>query len=110
MINSMLCTITESEYPKTMKNKYSGRLDSWKGQEMFLFSKKTSRQPTQPPTQWVQGVKQLGMMLTTHLHLVLRVRKKWRNTSSPSVFLHGMHRDNFTFSLLGPILIYLSMN
>jgi hypothetical protein len=55
--------------------------DSWQEHEIFLFST-ASRPvlgPTQPPIQWVLGalslgVKWPGVKLTTHLHLVLRVR------------------------------------
>jgi len=40
----MLHTLTVCEYPQNMKNKTSGRLDSWQEQEMFLFFKKKKKE------------------------------------------------------------------
>jgi hypothetical protein len=85
-----------------------GRFDSWQGREIFLFSL-TSRlalQPIQPPVKWVlvavsPVVKQQGCEMTTHLHLVLRLRMVELYLHSP-IHLHGMvlnPRDNFTFYL-----------
>jgi hypothetical protein len=48
---------------------------------------------TQPPIQWVPGVKRPGMKLTTHLHLVPRSRIRESIHPLP----HTSHRDNFTF-------------
>jgi hypothetical protein len=58
---------------------------------------------TQPPVQWVPGVLSpgvkcvQGMMLTTHPHLVLRLRMSRSYTSSHPKRLLGMQWDNFTF-------------
>jgi len=38
-----------------MKNKNSGRLDSWQRQEMFPFSKKTSKQLWDPLSLLLSG-------------------------------------------------------
>jgi hypothetical protein len=52
--------------------------------------------PTQPPIQWVPvvlspGVKRgRGVTLTTHPHLVLRLRMSRSYTSSPPMCLHGV--------------------
>jgi hypothetical protein len=52
--------------------------------------------PTQPPIQWVPGVlspgvkRGRGMMLTTHPHLVPRLRMSKSYTSSPPNCLHGV--------------------
>jgi hypothetical protein len=52
--------------------------------------------PTQPPVQWVPGVlslglkRGLGVTLTTHPHLVLRLRMSRSYISSPLKRLHGM--------------------
>ena len=37
------------------------------------------------------------MKLTIHLHLVLRLRMSGAIPLHP-LYLHGMHRDNFTFT------------
>jgi hypothetical protein len=56
--------------------------------------------PTQPPVQWVPGVKRgRGVTLTTHPHLVPRSRMSRSYTSSPLKRLHGMWWDNFSLSL-----------
>jgi hypothetical protein len=47
--------------------------------------------PTQPPVQWVPGVKRGGgVMLTTHPHLVSRSRMSRSYTSSPPKRLNGV--------------------
>jgi hypothetical protein len=52
--------------------------------------------PTQPPVQWVPGVlspgvkRGRGVTLTTHLHLVPRLRMSRSYTSSPPKRLHGV--------------------
>jgi hypothetical protein len=49
--------------------------------------------PTQPLIQWVPGVKRsLGVMLTTHPHLVPRSRMNRNYSSSPPRHLHGCSR------------------
>jgi len=50
--------------------------------------------PTQPPVQWVPGLSRAqsswGVALTTHPHLVLRLRKEQSYTSTPPLGLHGL--------------------
>jgi hypothetical protein len=47
------------------------------------------------------GVKRgRGVTLTTHPHLVPRLRMSRSYTFSPPMCLHGMYRDGFTFTLL----------
>jgi hypothetical protein len=59
--------------------------------------------PTQPPVQWVPGVlspgikRGRGVTLTTHPHLVPRLRISRIYTSSPPKRLHVVWRDSFTF-------------
>jgi hypothetical protein len=63
-----------------LQARWSG-LDSWQGAENFLFATmfKVTLGPTQPPIHWVLDALPLGwsgqgMKLTTHLHLVPRLR------------------------------------
>jgi hypothetical protein len=57
--------------------------------------------PTQHPIQWVPGVlspgvkRGRGVTLTTHPHLVPRLRMSRSYTSSPLMCLHGVWRDSF---------------
>jgi hypothetical protein len=47
--------------------------------------------PTQPPVQWIPGVKRgRGAILTTHRHLMPRLRMSRSYTSSPPKCLHGV--------------------
>lgn len=39
-----------------------------------------------------------GRTLTTHLHLVVRLRLSGAPPLPPSICLQGLHRDNFTFT------------
>jgi len=66
--------------------------------------------PTQPPIQWVPGILSRGysgrgVKLTTHLHLVLRLRMRGAIPPLPHMSQCLMawclvkHRDNFTFTL-----------
>jgi hypothetical protein len=61
--------------------------------------------PTQSPIQWVPGVLSpavklgRGVTLTTHPHLVPRLRMSRSYTSSPPMCLRGVWRDIFTFFL-----------
>jgi hypothetical protein len=51
----------------------------------------TGSGPTQPPIQWVPGVKRgRGVTLTTQPHLVPRLRMSRSYTSSPLMCLHGV--------------------
>jgi hypothetical protein len=57
--------------------------------------------PTQPPVQWERGVKRgRGVMLSTHSHLVSRLRNSRSYTSSHPMCPHGVWRDHFIFTLL----------
>jgi hypothetical protein len=47
------------------------------------------------------GVKWPGQM-TTHLHLVLKLKNECSHTSAPPVYIHGMERDNLTNSNKSP--------
>jgi len=54
--------------------------------------------PTQPPVQWVPGVKRgRGVTLTTHPHLVLRSTMSRSYTSSPPKRLHVVLWYSFSF-------------
>jgi hypothetical protein len=74
------------------------RFDPRQGQRIFLLA--TASRPalglTQPPIQWVprvlsQGVKRgRGVTLTTHPHLVPRLRMSRSYTSSPPMCVHGV--------------------
>jgi hypothetical protein len=64
--------------------------------------------PPQPPVQWVPGVLSLGqsaaggMTLTTHSHLVPRLRMRSYTSPHPKR-PHGVKRDCFAFYTLLPI-------
>jgi hypothetical protein len=49
--------------------------------------------PTQPPIKWVPGLSRgltgQGVGLNTHPHIVPRLSKEWRYTSTPLLSLHG---------------------
>jgi hypothetical protein len=78
---------------------YSNQTTSWTiwnliptKQDIFLFSKMSRLvlRPTQPPTE-------RGTEVTTHLHLLLRVKMSGcvPLVPTPLICLHGMHKDNF---------------
>jgi len=46
--------------------------------------------PTQPPVQWVLGVKQLGHEVDHSPPSSAEVKNVWNYTSTPPVHLHGM--------------------
>ena len=66
-------------------------------QEIFLKRVHTSSEAHQPPIQWVLGTLPWDMKLTTHLHLVPRL-KLWTYTPMPPVCFHDMHRNIFTLT------------
>jgi hypothetical protein len=77
--------------------------DSLQGQKMFPFSitSKLALGPTQPPIQWVPGVKRPGRELTIHFHLVPRLRMIELYLHSP-VHLYDVvikPKDNFAFTI-----------
>jgi hypothetical protein len=56
--------------------------------------------PTQPPIQWVLGVRRIwGVTLTTHLHLVLRSRMSRYSIPSSPWCLHGIARQLYFYIL-----------
>jgi hypothetical protein len=74
------------------------RFDPRQGQRIFLPApaSRLALGPTQPPIQWVPGVLYpgvkcgRGVMLTTHPHLVPRLRMSRSYTSPPPMCFHGM--------------------
>jgi hypothetical protein len=73
------------------------RFDPRQGQIFLLApASRPALGPTQPPIQWVPGVLAPGVKqgrrvtLTTHPHLVPRLRMSRNYTSSPPMCLHGM--------------------
>jgi hypothetical protein len=76
---------TQTWMATRLRETEESQFDSWQRQEMFLFSI-ASRQvlwPTQPPIQWVPGLNDKGVTLTTNLHLQPRLRKSWAVTPIP---------------------------
>ena len=41
-----------------------------------------------------------GVKLTTHFHLVLKLKNKWTQNPASSIRLHGVHRNSFTLHAL----------
>jgi hypothetical protein len=75
--------------------------DSIPGSKKRIFflvtASRPALKPTQPPIQWVIGVKHSwGMTMTTHPHLVLTLRTSRSHTTSPPKCLHGMYWKSFT--------------
>jgi hypothetical protein len=70
--------------------------DRGRGFFFFVSASRPALGPTQPPIQWVPGVlspkvkRGRGMTLTTHPHLVPRLRMSRSYTSSPPMRLHGV--------------------
>ena len=86
------------------------RVDIWwiiwfpSGSKDFFKASKSALGPTQPPAQWVprylsMGVKQQGHEADQSLPSWAKAEDEWSYTSFPPICLHGMHRDNFTFTL-----------
>jgi hypothetical protein len=83
-------------------------IDSWQGQGIFLYSTASRPAPrsTQPPVQWVLGVRSAGLNLlvgesATHPHLLPRSRMvELPHTSSWHSAELVKQRDNFAFYLL----------
>jgi hypothetical protein len=73
------------------------------------------KKPTQPPIQWVPGIfspgvkRDRGVTLTTHPHLVPRLRMSRSYTSSHPMCLHGVWRDHFFIVLLFRIRNYVDL-
>jgi hypothetical protein len=55
---------------------------------LFTIACRQALGSTQPPIQWVLGVLSLGVKLTTHLHLVSRLKNEWSYTSTSPIHLH----------------------
>jgi hypothetical protein len=79
--------------------------DSWQRQEIYLLPKssKLGLGPTQPAIQWVPetlpGVMRLGHEDDCSLPSSAEVKNEWVCTSTPLIYLYGMHRDNLTLCL-----------
>jgi hypothetical protein len=76
------------------------RFDPGRGEGIFTLTSLSSPAlwPTQPPVQWVPGIKRgQGVTLTTHPHLVPRSWMSGSYISSPTKRLHGVWWDSFTF-------------
>jgi hypothetical protein len=75
--------------------------DSRRGLGIFLFAivSRTALRPTQPPIQWIPGVKRPGLETNHSLSSSAEVRNTWLYTSTPQyVFMAWVlvkHRDNF---------------
>lgn len=73
------------------------------GEEVFLYSNSSRPllEPTRSPIQWVPGLKlkRPGRNVNHSLSLSGEVKNE-RNSASPYsiyIYLHGVHRDAFTF-------------
>ena len=74
--------------------------ESYQGQEIFLFSKKTSRLAvwsTHSLIQWVPGVKWSEGEDEHSSASRAQVKNKWSYTSTSAFCLHGAQREGFTF-------------
>jgi hypothetical protein len=65
---------------------------SWQGQRYCLFTtaSRPALGPTQPPIQWVPGVKRPGLEADQSHPSSAEVQNAWSYTSTPAVRLHGM--------------------
>jgi hypothetical protein len=88
VVQSVLCLTTD----------WTTGFDPRQRQRIFPLasSSRPTLEPTQPPVQWVPGVlspgvkRGRGVTLTTHPHLVPRLRMSRSNTSSHPKRLHGV--------------------
>jgi hypothetical protein len=88
--------------------------DSRRGLGIFLTTaSRTALGPTQPPIQWVPGalslgVKRPGLEAVHSLPSSAEVKNAWSYTSTPQMaWCLAKHRDNFTFTLQGTLLLAL---
>jgi len=69
-------------------------IDSHWGGKIFCTRPDWPLMPTHSLIQWVPGLSRgysgQGMALTTHPHLVLRLKKEYSYTSTPPLGLHGL--------------------
>jgi hypothetical protein len=97
LIFVVLCRVAQSV--QCLTTDWTAGVRSPTGAEDFFPLTSASRPalgPTQPPVQWVPGVKGgRGVMLTTHPLLVPRLRKSRSYTSSHPQRLRGVGRDLF---------------
>jgi hypothetical protein len=87
------CVLQLSQYSVWLRTGRPG-FDPRQRQRIFLLASasRTALGPTQPPVQWVPGVKRgRGVMLTTHPNLVPRLRMSRNYTSSPPRRLHCVY-------------------
>jgi hypothetical protein len=84
--------------------------DGWTVQPLqTMLSQPTG--PTQPPLQWLAGipspaVKRMGHEFDQSPPSSTKVKNEYSCTSSPSMYLHGVHRGSFTiftFSCQSPV-------
>jgi hypothetical protein len=65
-----------------------------------MFSSKSSTPalgPTQPTFHWVPGAERQGRELNHSLPSSAEVKNEWSYTSTPSICLHAVDKDNRTF-------------
>jgi hypothetical protein len=81
--------------------------DSWQVQEIFLFNKMPGLavEPTQPFSQCVLGapaldprVKRSGHETDCSPPLSAKIKNEWRYSSTPSLWLHGVHTGTITLT------------
>jgi hypothetical protein len=101
----------------TATRPHAGRL--WKcstprqGKRFYLFStmSRPALGPTLPPNSGYCWLLSPAIQLTTHLHLISRLRMgRPTHTSNPPLIhtLHGVHRNNVTFTFTTPVTHYVA--
>jgi hypothetical protein len=98
-----------SQYSVWLRTGRQGDCGSIPGRGERIFPLTSVSRPAlgsiQPPVQWVLGVHSLGLKrgrgvtLTTHPHLMPRLRMSRSYTSSPPRRLRGVYWDSFSFNL-----------